>query len=231
MAPPAHEASESYSPNAYGHSYNSRNRSQPSFAFGSADRFGYVKARERRTVPGPGAYESNPALGAQKDSQRSTRPSYSFGNSIREKANNGECLFFPTVHLPCVLTVFDAVFISPQHEKVRFGTLSPGPRYSPRQNNSLGQQSLTENRSSSEYTFSKAGRFAWQLYVKKVSKDAIPGPGAYKNVPAVGAQLLSQRNTKPAFSFHGSLDYIPSSARVTAQNSKASTTASTSTAQ
>mmetsp|Transcript_50367 Transcript_50367/g.129751 ORF Transcript_50367/g.129751 Transcript_50367/m.129751 type:complete len:212 (-) Transcript_50367:1371-2006(-) len=211
MAPPAHEASESYSPNAYGHSYNSRNRSQPSFAFGSADRFGYVKARERRTVPGPGAYESNPALGAQKDSQRSTRPSYSFGNSIREKANN--------------------VFISPQHEKVRFGTLSPGPRYSPRQNNSLGQQSLTENRSSSEYTFSKAGRFAWQLYVKKVSKDAIPGPGAYKNVPAVGAQLLSQRNTKPAFSFHGSLDYIPSSARVTAQNSKASTTASTSTAQ
>ena len=111
--------------NSVGPQVNARIKSQPSWVFGSDDRFNYNDVKRSAALPGPGSYPLRPAIGPQPIGIMPSAPMAGFGTSTRE-------------HMA-------RVFQSKDHEKYIAGD-SPGPavyNYTP----ALGRQTTSRLKS------------------------------------------------------------------------------------
>lgn len=134
----------------------SRTRNQPTWVFGSSQRFQYEHVKRAATSPGPGAYTQSQAIGSQIMSTKCSAPLPGFGTSDREQTNK--------------------IYISADHEKAQCGNNSPGPgNYSITP--STGRQSLSQYSSQPSWGFGTSSR--WTKDAKQGSGNTTPGPGSY----------------------------------------------------
>ena len=129
-----------------------RNASQPTWVFGSADRF--EKSSSTGWVPGPGAYTDCQSVGEQIASHKPSKPRFGFGSSTREHAAK--------------------VFISAEHDKITGNRFAPGP-------GAYAVPSLTGKpiRTGTQHTGSSWGFGTSKRFSDAFKKDADPGPGHY----------------------------------------------------
>ena len=81
----------------------------------------------------------------------------------------------------------DKLYISPEHEKMHFGKLSPGPQSGTyTMPPTVGKQFLSRNKSMPSWGFSTATRFASDK--KGLRGSETPGPGAYSVWDETGAR-------------------------------------------
>mmetsp|Transcript_19701 Transcript_19701/g.62663 ORF Transcript_19701/g.62663 Transcript_19701/m.62663 type:complete len:304 (+) Transcript_19701:153-1064(+) len=136
---------------AIGIQVESRSGTSPQWRFGSSERFQYDYVKRATELPGAGQYNVSSALGKQSSSKKKTDPTWRFGTSTRDKEKNK--------------------FISVDHEKVMYGTNSPGPGTA-NQTSMSGRQPLAVNQSAPTWSFGQAKRLQYNI-------NPTPGPGAY----------------------------------------------------
>lgn len=108
---------------AIGKQQLSKQKDQPSWVFGSSQRFQYDHVKRAAGSPGPGAYSLKESVGPQVASTKTSSPMPGFGTSNR--AHQAK------------------VYLSPEHEKSYIGQASPGPcTYT--LNPSTGKQQLSQ---------------------------------------------------------------------------------------
>merc|ERR1712113_571469 len=108
------------------------------------------------SMPPVVALSTRSMFGVQPSSQRASSPAYGFGSGNRQQQAK--------------------VYLSPTHQKERYGTVSPGPSsysLSP----SLGKQTTSVRASSASYGFGSADRWAHQR--AELKARGTPGPGTY----------------------------------------------------
>jgi len=138
---------------AVGKQADSKKANQPSWVFGSQQRFRSVHG----VVPagiGPGSYSTSAAVGSQPLSTKANGPCFGFGTSDREGMAK--------------------VFLTREHEKVNAGKVSPGP-VSYTHQEAIGRQFTSKNPQAPGWKFGSADRWVYQ----GSSKMSNPGPGAY----------------------------------------------------
>lgn len=117
-------------------------------------------------------------FGDQSSSRKRTSPAFGFGSSGR--AHQAK------------------VFMSPEHAKMNYGQVSPGPSaYSLK--SAVGTQPNSKKPSYPSWVFGTADRF---VYEKRAMTT--PGPGAYHQQSAFGGQSNSRRQSMPLFGFGSS---------------------------
>ena len=142
-----------------GRQESSQKANHPTYTFGGGGRFKNESEKRASTQPGPGAYELLQSIGPQVASNRAAAPMPGFGASTRQTQ--------------------DKLYISPEHEKMHFGKLSPGPQSGtytlpP----TVGKQYLSRNKSMPSWGFSQASRFSDNKKPGLRGSDT-PGPGSY----------------------------------------------------
>mmetsp|Transcript_11627 Transcript_11627/g.24953 ORF Transcript_11627/g.24953 Transcript_11627/m.24953 type:complete len:305 (-) Transcript_11627:744-1658(-) len=133
----------------------SKQKTAPSWVFGSSGRFNYEHVKRAATSPGPGAYNASTSVGNQVQSTRTSAPQPGFGTSNRE--HQAKC------------------YLSPEHEKINAGKHSPGP-VSYTLHESTGRQTSSKNQSMPSWGFGTANRWTSQ---EKATRGSTPGPGSY----------------------------------------------------
>ena len=141
-----------------GRQESSQKANHPTYTFGGGGRFKNESETRASKQPGPGAYELLQSIGPQVASNRAAAPMPGFGASTRQTQ--------------------DKLYISPEHEKMHFGKLSPGPQSGtytlpP----TVGKQYLSRNKSMPSWGFSQASRFSSGKNGLRGSDT--PGPGSY----------------------------------------------------
>ena len=141
-----------------GRQESSRKANHPTYTFGGGGRFRNESESRAAKLPGPGTYELLASVGPQVASNRASSPMPGFGASTRQTQ--------------------DKLYISPEHEKMHFGKLSPGPQSGTyTMPPTVGKQFLSRNKSMPSWGFSTATRFASDK--KGLRGSDTPGPGAY----------------------------------------------------
>lgn len=137
---------------------NSRRANHPTYTFAGGGRFKDEGSRRAASQPGPGSYELRQSVGPQVASNRPSSGAAGFGASTRNTQNK--------------------LYISPEHEKMHFGKLSPGPQSGtytlpP----TVGKQFLSRNASMPSWGFGSSARFSSDK--KTLRGSDTPGPGSY----------------------------------------------------
>jgi len=134
----------------------SKQKTAPTWVFGTGQRFKYDFVKRGATSPGPGAYTLSMSVGAQPSSMKQSAANFSFGSGTRDHQAK--------------------LYVSQEHEKINAGVHSPGPSsYTLQEAN--GKQNLSKNVSASAWGFGTASR--WASADKGKSSLQTPGPGAY----------------------------------------------------
>lgn len=157
--------------------------SNPQWRFGTDERFG---VRRKAESPGPGAHETDSAIGKQLYSARSTFPRYGFGTGGRTQSAK--------------------LFISAAHASSDYGAASPGPAYINNCRSSLASETTSEYSSAPKYGFGTAERFS-RVAQKLGSNWDTPGPAGYDTsagTTGVGVQQSSRVVSQPSFGFGSS---------------------------
>jgi len=141
-----------------GRQESSRKANHPTYTFGGGGRFKNESESRASKLPGPGTYELLQSIGPQVASNRAAAPMPGFGASTRQTQ--------------------DKLYISPEHEKMHYGKLSPGPQSgSFTLPPTVGKQFLSRNKSMPSWGFSQASRFSSNT--KSLRGSGTPGPGSY----------------------------------------------------
>jgi len=141
---------------ALGKQDGSNDITQPSWVFGSNQRFRDPDLERAGKLPSPDKYTKPSGVGLQSDSTKRSAPLPGFGTSTRENAAK--------------------VFLTPAHEKVNFGKVSPGP-LSYTLTPGVGKQVASGKRESPSFGFGSNDRW----YTRKIAErhGNYPAPGAY----------------------------------------------------
>jgi len=127
----------------------------PSWLFGSNQRFRDPELERHKKLPGPD-YTQPSGVGVQPSSMKRSAPLPGFGTSDRNHMTK--------------------VFITPEHEKVNFGKVSPGPlAYTlvP----GVGRQLSSTKREAPSFGFGSNDR--WYTRKMAIRHGNTPAPGAY----------------------------------------------------
>ena len=153
---------------------SSKTKNDPTWKFGSAERFA---ASKQDRLPGPGNYPIGGSFGGQVQSKYASSSKPGFGSAEREHVRK--------------------VYISEDHQKALFGVSSPGPQkyYASTQ---IGKGREGREPNAPGFVFGSANRFRYE-HVKRAS--ASPGPGAYALGASVGKQLVSTKHSAPSPGF------------------------------
>ena len=154
---------------------SSKTKNDPTWKFGSAERFSESSKTHR--VPGPGNYPIGGSFGGQVQSKYASSSKPGFGSAEREHVRK--------------------VYISEDHQKALHGVSSPGPQkyYASTQ---IGKGREGHEPNAPGFVFGSANRFRYE-HVKRAS--ASPGPGAYALGASVGKQLVSTKHSAPSPGF------------------------------
>jgi len=137
-----------------GNQNDSKKASEPTWVFGTGQRFVYDHVKRAAASPGPGAYAATNAVGTQVASTKPTTPRFGFGTSDRDHQAK--------------------VFISSEHAKATGGKDAPGPGQYPI--HAMTGQTLQDSR---QYTASSWGFGTSERFAKGNKHTSTPGPGEY----------------------------------------------------